>query len=113
MAKEPKMTRQTLQILSALVEDPEREWYGLELSGRSGLKTGSIYPILGRLLESGWLERHWEDVDPAAEGRPRRRLYRLTRVGERSARLALDEHLASLGLAPTPAPRPTGRLGLA
>ena len=106
------MTKQTLQVLSAMVEDPTREWYGLELSKRSQLKPGTIYPILARFLSAEWVERHWEEIDPVAEGRPRRRLYRLTRIGESAARLALDEHLASLGLS-RPESVPSGRLGLA
>lgn len=96
MTPGPKLTTQTLALLSTMVSDPEAEWYGLDLSKRSSLKPGTIYPILDRLLGAGWLERRWEDIDPAVEGRPRRRLYRLTRVGATSARLALDEHMAAL-----------------
>jgi PadR family transcriptional regulator, regulatory protein PadR len=91
-----RMTIQTFALLSAMVSDPDKEWYGLELSKRSNLKPGTIYPILNRLLKAGWLERRWEDIDPAIEGRPKRRLYQLTGVGAPAARLALDEHLASL-----------------
>lgn len=90
------MTTQTLVVLSAMLGDPDSDWYGLELSKRSGLKPGTIYPILDRLLKVEWLERRWEEIDPAIEGRPRRRLYRLTGVGERAAQLALNEHIASL-----------------
>jgi PadR family transcriptional regulator PadR len=92
----PQMTTQTLVVLSAMLSDPDTDWYGLELSKRSGLKPGTIYPLLDRLLKVEWLERRWEEIDPAIEGRPRRRLYRLTGVGERAARLALNEHIASL-----------------
>jgi PadR family transcriptional regulator PadR len=90
------MTIQTLKVLSGLTSDLEREWYGLELSKRSGLKPGTIYPILDRLLKAGWVERRWEEIDPAAEGRPRRRLYRLTRIGVPAAKAALEEHRAAL-----------------
>jgi DNA-binding PadR family transcriptional regulator len=91
-----QMTTQTLKVLSAMLSDLETEWYGLELSKRSGLKPGTIYPILDRLLKADWLERRWEDIDPSVEGRPRRRLYRLSGVGAPAARHALNEHLASL-----------------
>jgi len=97
MDKGPRMTTQLLAVLSVMVGDADSEWYGLDLSKRSGLKPGTIYPILDRLLKVGWLERRWEEVDPALEGRPRRRLYRLTATGAPAARWALDEHLASLG----------------
>jgi PadR family transcriptional regulator PadR len=92
----PRLTTQTLSVLSTILGDPDADWYGLELSKRAGLQPGTIYPILDRLLQAGWLDRRWEDIDPAAEGRPRRRLYRLTPVGAPAARRALDEHLASL-----------------
>jgi DNA-binding PadR family transcriptional regulator len=90
------MTTETLAVLSVILSDPYAERYGLELSKRSGLKPGTIYPILNRLLKAGWLERRWEEIDPVVESRPRRRLYRLTMLGAPAARRALDEHLASL-----------------
>jgi DNA-binding PadR family transcriptional regulator len=62
-----------------------REWrYGYDLSRHTGLKSGTLYPILMRLSERGWLETQWEDA-PAA-GRPPRHLYRLTADGVRWAR---------------------------
>ncbi len=103
----PRMTTQTLAVLSTMLGDEDADWYGLDLSKRSGLKPGTIYPILDRLLKAGWLDRRWEDIDPVAEGRPRRRLYRLTAIGAPSARRALDEHLRSLGQH-LGAPRPAG-----
>ena len=109
----PRMTTQTLAVLSAILSDPDAEWYGLELAKQARLGPGTIYPILDRLLKAGWLERHWENVDPKAEGRPRRRLYRLTGFGAPAARQALDEHLASLQPAPARGPHPVRRPGLA
>lgn len=108
----PRMTTQTLAVLSAMLRDPDDDWYGLDLSKRSGLKPGTIYPILDRLLKAGWLARRWEDIDPVAEGRPRRRLYRLTALGAPAARHALDDHLVSLGQAAR-SHRATRRPGLA
>jgi PadR family transcriptional regulator len=110
----PRMTTQTLVVLSAMLNDPDTEWYGFELSKRSGLKPGTIYPILDRLLKVEWLERRWEEIDPAIEGRPRRRLYSLTGIGECAAQLALNEHIASLRQ-PGPAKsfRPEHKPGLA
>ena len=106
----PRMTIQTLAVLAAMLSEPDAEWYGLELCKGARLNPGTIYPILDRLLKAGWLERRWEEIDPKTEGRPRRRLYRLTGVGAPAARHALDEHLASLQPAPNssrpPVPRP-------
>jgi len=44
---------------------------------------GTLYKALQRLEDAGLLASHWEDPDSAAtEGRPRRRLYQVTDVGE-------------------------------
>ena len=46
---------------------------------------GTLYKALGRLAESGMLESQWEHADSAlAEGRPRRRLYRITGLGQQT-----------------------------
>jgi DNA-binding PadR family transcriptional regulator len=62
----------------------------------AGLEPSTIYPILDWLLKVEWLEHRWENVNPAIEGRPKRRL-RLTPVGMSAARSAPGENLASLG----------------
>jgi len=77
-------------VLAALLEAPAADHYGLSIADRSGLKSGSLYPILNRLEDHGWLTSTWEDVDPSEEGRPRRRYYRLTGEGTALARSALE-----------------------
>src|SRR5690349_12515083 len=62
----------------------------------TGHPSGALYPMLTRLLAAGWLEAHWEDVDPVAEGRPARRYYRLTPDGLALARTELAELSARL-----------------
>jgi PadR family transcriptional regulator, regulatory protein PadR len=85
----PKMTLQTQLVLRALLEEPTRELYGLQISQAAGLATGTIHPILARLEGLGWLESYWEDIDPATAGRPKRRYYRLSLDGAEHARHAL------------------------
>lgn len=89
--QKPQITRQTAAVLNAMLDAPSAEWYGLELARRAKLKSGTIYPLLARLERLGWLASTWEEVDPREEGRPRRRLYMLTGVGEVAAREALTE----------------------
>ena len=56
---------------------------------RSLTAHGTLYKALGRLAEQGFLEAEWEDPEVALEqGRPRRRLYRIT--GEGARRLATE-----------------------
>ncbi|HYP48920.1 MAG TPA: helix-turn-helix transcriptional regulator [Thermoleophilaceae bacterium] len=62
---------------------------------------GTLYKALGRLEEFGLLTSRWEDAD-AAEGRPRRRLYELTRQGAAVAERALADRA---GQAPAPLAR--------
>src|SRR6478609_7654635 len=72
-----KPSKQTLAILAALAG---ADWlYGLELAERTGLKSGSLYPILIRLDERGLLESRW--IEPSAPGRPRRHAYRILPAG--------------------------------
>jgi PadR family transcriptional regulator PadR len=89
MGEQPRMTLQTLAVLNVLLEDPATRRYGLEISKGAGLATGSIYPILARLEQAGWLTSHWEDIQPTVAGRPRRRLYQLTATGEQNAYRAI------------------------
>lgn len=59
---------------------------------------GTLYKALGRLEAAGFLTSTWEDADDAAaEGRPRRRLYR---VDGSAASVALAEHRQSSSRAP-------------
>ena len=56
------------------------EWrHGYELAKRTGLKSGTLYPILMRLADRGLMEARWQEEQPT--GRPRRHLYRLTPGG--------------------------------
>ena len=77
-------SQQTTVVLGALAASPMRWRYGYELCHETGLKSGSLYPILMRLADRGLLESSWEVSPPP--GRPPRHLYRLSAAG--SAELA-------------------------
>jgi DNA-binding PadR family transcriptional regulator len=85
------MTIPTQLVLSALLADPTRELYGLEIGQEVGLPSGTVHPILARLEGVGWLESHWEEIDPRDMGRPARRYYRLTGAGAVAAKQALAQ----------------------
>ena len=91
MAAAVRMTLQTQLVLRAFLADPQQRRYGLELCEMVGLPSGTIYPILARLEQVGWLESAWEETTSGTDGRPRRRFYWLTRdsaqqVGDALAR---------------------------
>ena len=68
----------------------------------TGLPSGTLYPVLQRLQDAGWLRAEWEQIDPVAQGRPARRYYRLTPSGVEQARVALAELHAQTALNSTP-----------
>ena len=77
----PRMTITVQLVLRAMLAEPTREMYGLQICQQAGLPSGTIHPILARLEALGWLRSYWEDADPQEEGRPRRRYYKLTDDG--------------------------------
>jgi DNA-binding PadR family transcriptional regulator len=79
------------KVLSAFLADVTEDRYGLDLMKITSLPSGTLYPILQRLQDAGWVTAEWEEIDPAAEGRPARRYYRLTPQGAENARVALAE----------------------
>lgn len=89
MPRSSGFSAQTLRVLASLESDPVTWRRGYLLAGETGLRSGTLYPILIRLAERGLVEACWEDGQPA--GRPRRHLYRLSSEGLAAARAALPE----------------------
>ena len=83
MTRQPNSSPQTLRVLLLLLEEPTAWHYGYEISQRTGLLSGTLYPILIRLADQGWLETRW--AEPERLGRPARHTYRLTAEGARAA----------------------------
>ncbi|MEV6523570.1 PadR family transcriptional regulator [Longispora sp. NPDC051575] len=90
MADDVRLTVPVARVLAAFLADVEVERYGLDLMHQTGLASGSLYPILTRLVRAGWLETQWEDIDPVQAGRPARRYYRVTAEGASRSRVALQ-----------------------
>ena len=95
MTRIRRPSAQTVAVLQALAETPDRWRYGYDLCTELGVLAGSMYPILIRLADRGLLETSWETEREAS--RPPRHLYRLTGAGR--------AYVASLAtVAPAPAP---------
>ncbi len=95
------MTIPTQLVLQALLAEPEQERYGFEIVAATGLRSGTVHPILARLEGMGWVTSRWEDMDPRQEGRPARRYYQLTAAGLPRATHALSRlHPAARNLQP-------------
>ncbi len=95
-ANEPRLTQQTLKVLGTLMSR-QSELSGAEIAKLLQLSSGTLYPILYRLEEFGWLDSRWEIGDPASLGRPRRRYYRITGEGARRVQQVVRELTPSSG----------------
>jgi len=84
MARRRNISTQTQTLLAALLQAPQTWRHGYELSKLTGLKSGTLYPVLMRLGDQGLLESKWEPSPQA--GRPPRHVYRLTPAGANLAR---------------------------
>jgi len=82
MNRSRKLSPQTAAVLGALANRPSDWLYGLELAKLTGLKSGSLYPILIRLADRALLESQW--LPPSELGRPPRHAYRITAAGRKA-----------------------------
>jgi PadR family transcriptional regulator, regulatory protein PadR len=87
MSPRTAFSAQTLAVLAELVAEPAAWRHGYDLARETGLKSGTLYPILVRLADRNIVEASWEEGEPA--GRPRRHLYRLTSDGLGTAAAAV------------------------
>jgi len=71
-----RVTTTTIEVLKCIYSLDGVAVWGLEISKLTGLKTGTVYPILERLELLGWLTSEWENTQD--RNGPRRRTYRLT-----------------------------------
>lgn len=108
-----------VDILTAALaarRDDQARFHGFELArilagGDKAAKRltshGTLYKALGRLEDWGMLDSDWEDAHIAeAEGRPRRRLYQLTGVGEKALAAYRLDHPAPAARTRTRTSRP-------
>jgi PadR family transcriptional regulator, regulatory protein PadR len=80
-----------MQVALALMQDADARHWGYDLSKQSGVRSGVMYPLLGRMLDEGWLDDGWEEQSQVGRSkRPPRRYYELTDAG----RVALGAVLA-------------------
>jgi PadR family transcriptional regulator, regulatory protein PadR len=86
-----RKTHALIQVLTVLMEDPDGRHWGYELSKRSGVRSGVLYPILQRMHNEGWLIDGWENLTGTNRKRPPRRYYELTGAGRVGIAAVLEE----------------------
>jgi len=102
----PRLTYQTSIVLLAVSRGFR---HGFDIIDASGLKSGTVYPLLRRLEGAGLLRARWDSIADAREAqRPPRRYYQITGAGAQALRDATERY-PGLGrtLAPAAAPART------
>ncbi len=89
-------SRQALRVLAVLSDSPHTWHHGYSITRATGVAAGTLYPLLMRWADRGYLDSRWEEARP---GQRPRHLYRLTGSGRAFATEAL-------AAAPPAAPRP-------
>lgn len=84
MPRKKNASQQTRRVLEVFLSRPLSWRYGYEIAKETGLKSGTLYPLLIRLDEDGLLEADWRQAK--APGRPQRHVYRLSNKGKAHAR---------------------------
>lgn len=87
----PHLSRQGLRVLNLLLQEPLRLWSGADIYRTLGIASGTMYPLLHRFEIDKWISGSWENINPSKVGRPKRRLYRLTNLGEKMSKQILSE----------------------
>lgn len=93
-----RVTPATLDVLENLLAATGPTW-GLRIIAATGRPAGSVYPILARLEDRGWVSSVWEDEERRG---PRRRVYTLTDEATPAAHALLA---ARRGVLARPEPR--------
>lgn len=83
-----RLTRTMTRALLAFLDEPRNWRYGYDLMKVARISSGTLYPLLARLTDDGWLESRWEESE--FPGKPPRQMYRLTATGQVQARHALE-----------------------
>ncbi|MGB3166940.1 MAG: PadR family transcriptional regulator [Alteraurantiacibacter sp.] len=79
MTRTRRPSQATRAVLFALAERVAHWHHGYDLMQATGVASGTLYPMLMRLTDQGFLEAKWEPSP--LEGRPPRHAYRLTVAG--------------------------------
>ena len=93
MRRSRRPSKQMIRLLEALAAGSQTWHHGYELMKQTGLKSGTLYPLLMRMTDRGLVVAEWRE--PPQPGRPPRHVYRLTGAGVAIARdfgVSRDSH---------------------
>jgi len=91
------LSRNAARILARFLASPHAPLYGYEIMRDSRIKSGSLYPVLGRFERLGWIAG---STEAPVGGRPPRRVYTVVGDAIPEMNVALDRYCDAKGLAP-------------
>ena len=98
----------TVAVLKSVADGTR---FGFDIMDATGLPSGTVYPILGRLEKTELLRGKWEAVSAARKDkRPPRRYYEISGAGARALAESIEHYRSVGGLLPVaPLARPARR----
>jgi PadR family transcriptional regulator, regulatory protein PadR len=103
-----RVTNPLLDVLEVLLDafdEGQRELHGWAIMKAVERSGPTVYGVLDRLEDCGWITGRWESQHPEGN-KPRRRFYRLTPTGSVSARSLLARRRPDTGRVTRGMPRP-------
>ena len=76
-----RRTYTAVTIARVLLAEPDKLHWGAGIIATTRINPGSVYPILKRMEEAGWVTSELEDMSEV-HSRPPRRFHRLTEKGK-------------------------------
>lgn len=70
-----------LRILELFIANDKSSYCGSDVMRFLNLPSGTVYPLLTRMTNAGWLNRELENVNPKLVGRPAKRFYQISSTG--------------------------------
>jgi PadR family transcriptional regulator PadR len=101
-----RMTHTFVRVAGCMMERPTEKHWGYDLTKRTGVRSGVLYPLLERMLDEGWVEDGWENPNEIPDRRPPRRYYTLTGEGQAHFAAILADAHKEPRFAPHLLPRP-------
>jgi PadR family transcriptional regulator, regulatory protein PadR len=93
-----RKTHATTAVLRTLM-NANAALCGADICRMAGVQGGTLYKMLRRLEDAGWLDGEWEDGDPRSLSRPLRRYYKLSPSARIRHRLANSAEFTALTVA--------------
>lgn len=91
-----RLTLATRMVAAQFLRDPAAPLYGQRVVDLTKLRPGTVYPLLGRMADEGWLSDTWENPEDRTTGRPLRRYFCLTSAGLKMAQAMATDPQARL-----------------